>query len=136
MASLTLENSPSTCSRWNNGAFPQKSNHHEVRYHTRCKSEQAGRPACLPTIRLLQLRNARSIQYEGFNGPERPASYLSEGSKQETMAMTIITGRRGALKTFALTMATSAIGLAWGDRPAAAAVEPAWMPPGATHLEA
>jgi intracellular sulfur oxidation DsrE/DsrF family protein len=65
-----------------------------------------------------------------------PASYLSEDSKREMTAMTIITGRRGALRTFALTMATSAIGLAWGDRPAAAAVEPAWMPPGATHLEA
>jgi hypothetical protein len=65
-----------------------------------------------------------------------PASYLSEDSKQETTAMTIITGRRGALRTFALTMATSAIGLAWGDRPAAAALEPAWMPAGATHLEA
>jgi hypothetical protein len=52
-------------------------------------------------------------------------------------AMKMITGRRGVLRTFALTMATSAIALAWaGDRPAAAAVEPALTPPGATHLEA
>src|ERR1700738_2150116 len=51
--------------------------------------------------------------------------------------MRLITGRRGVLRTFALTMATSAIGLAWaGNRPAAAAVEPALTPPGATHLEA
>jgi len=65
-----------------------------------------------------------------------PAFYLPENSKQEMTAMTIIAGRRGALRTFALTMATSAIGLAWAaDRPAAA-VEPALTPPGATHLEA
>jgi hypothetical protein len=51
--------------------------------------------------------------------------------------MKIITGRRGVLRTFALTMATSAIGLASaGARPAAAAVESALTPPGATHLEA
>jgi hypothetical protein len=51
--------------------------------------------------------------------------------------MKIITGRRGVLRTFALTMATSAIGLALaGARPAAAAVESALTPPGATHLEA
>jgi hypothetical protein len=65
-----------------------------------------------------------------------PAGYLPEDSKQEVTTMKIVTGRRGVLRTFALTMATSAIGLAWGDRPAAAAVEPAWMPAGATHLEA
>jgi intracellular sulfur oxidation DsrE/DsrF family protein len=51
-------------------------------------------------------------------------------------AMKIVTGRRGVLRTFALTMAASAIGPAWGNRPAAAAVEPARMPSGATHLEA
>src|ERR1700704_1022853 len=51
--------------------------------------------------------------------------------------MKIITGRRGVLRTFALTMATSAIGLVLaGARPAAAAVESALTPPGATHLEA
>ncbi len=51
--------------------------------------------------------------------------------------MTIITGRRGVLRTFALTMATSAIGVASaGGKPAAAAVESALMPPGATHLDA
>ena len=47
----------------------------------------------------------------------------------------MITGRRGVLRTFALTMATSAIGLA-AARPAAAAVESALTPPGATHLDA
>ena len=66
-----------------------------------------------------------------------PAGYLPEDSKQEMTAMKIVTGRRGALKTFALTMTTSAIGLASaGDRPAAAAVESALTPAGATHLEA
>ncbi len=51
--------------------------------------------------------------------------------------MTIITGRRGVLRTFALTMATSAIGVASaGGKPAAAAVESALTPAGATHLEA
>lgn len=51
--------------------------------------------------------------------------------------MEIVTGRRGVLRTFALTMATSAIGLlSVGNRPAAAAVEPALMPAGATRLEA
>jgi hypothetical protein len=45
--------------------------------------------------------------------------------------MKIITGRRGVLRTFALTMATSAIGVASaGVKPAAAAVESALMPPG------
>src|SRR5258705_5941749 len=53
------------------------------------------------------------------------------------MAMKIATGRRGVLRTFALTMATSAIGLASaGGRPVAAAVESALTPPGATQLEA
>jgi hypothetical protein len=52
-------------------------------------------------------------------------------------AMTIVTGRRGALTTFALTVATGAIGLASASaKPAAAAVESALTPPGATHLDA
>ena len=51
--------------------------------------------------------------------------------------MKIITGRRGVLRTFALTMATGAIGLASAAaKPAAATVESALMPPGATHLDA
>src|SRR5437879_12410348 len=51
--------------------------------------------------------------------------------------MKMITGRRGALTTFAFTMATGAIGLApAGAKPAAAAVESALTPPGATHLDA
>src|SRR4030081_3690903 len=66
-----------------------------------------------------------------------PAGYLPEDSKQEMMAMKIVTGRRGVLRTFALTMATSAIGLALaGARPAAAAGETALTTPRATHLEA
>src|SRR5258705_5567003 len=51
--------------------------------------------------------------------------------------MKVVTGRRGVLRTFALTLATGAIGLASAAaRPAAAAVESALTPPGATHLDA
>jgi intracellular sulfur oxidation DsrE/DsrF family protein len=65
-----------------------------------------------------------------------PPIYLPERSNRET-AMNMVAGRRRALKTFALTVATSAIGIASATaKPAAAAVEPALMPPGATHLEA
>src|SRR5258705_7528912 len=50
--------------------------------------------------------------------------------------MRIVTGRRGVLRTFALTMATGAIGLASAAaKPATAAVESALTPPGATHLD-
>src|SRR5258707_5440878 len=51
--------------------------------------------------------------------------------------MKVVSGRRSVLRTFALTMATSAIGLASAAaKPAAAAVESALTPPGATHLDA
>jgi hypothetical protein len=51
--------------------------------------------------------------------------------------MKVASGRRGVLQTFALTIATGAIGLASAAaRPAAAAVESALTPPGATHLDA
>src|SRR5258708_20726926 len=51
--------------------------------------------------------------------------------------VSIVSARRRVLKTFALTMATSAIRLASaGAKPAAAAVESALTPPGATHLDA
>ena len=51
--------------------------------------------------------------------------------------MKIIAGRRGVLRTFALTMATGAIGLASaGPKPVVAAVESALTPPGATRLDA
>ena len=51
--------------------------------------------------------------------------------------MKVVTGRRGVLRTFALTMATGGIGLASAAaKPAAAAVESALTPPGATHLDA
>jgi hypothetical protein len=50
--------------------------------------------------------------------------------------MKLITGRRVVLRTFALTMATSAIGVASAAaKPAAAALGSALMPPGATYLE-
>jgi hypothetical protein len=67
-------------------------------------------------------RTAISIQTLG------KAANLPEDGKQEMTVMKIITGRRGVLRTPTLTMATSAIGLAWaGNRPAEAAVEPASM---------
>jgi intracellular sulfur oxidation DsrE/DsrF family protein len=65
------------------------------------------------------------------------AAYLSEQGKQEMTAMRRITGRRDALRTLGLTMATSAIGVAAaGAKPAVAAAESALTPPGAMHLEA
>src|ERR1700730_1096822 len=64
------------------------------------------------------------------------AAYLPEGNKQEIAAVKVIAGRRGVLGTLALTAATSAIGLvSAGLKPAAAAVESALTPPGATHLD-
>ena len=51
--------------------------------------------------------------------------------------MKMIAGRRNVLRTFALTTAAGAIGLASARaKPAAAAAEPALTPPGATHLDA
>ena len=51
--------------------------------------------------------------------------------------MTIVTGRRGILRTFTLTVATSVIGLAsTAARPAAASALAALTPPGATRLDA
>ena len=51
--------------------------------------------------------------------------------------MTIVTGRRGILRTFTLTVATSVIGLAsTAAKSAAAAAEAALTPPGATCLDA
>src|SRR3954463_5313078 len=53
------------------------------------------------------------------------------------MDMKIIAGRRSVLRTIALTVATSAIGLASvAARPAAAAAKSALTPAGAAHLEA
>jgi hypothetical protein len=49
----------------------------------------------------------------------------------------VITGRRGILKTFALSLATGVVGLASAAaKPATAAIESALTPPGATHLDA
>jgi intracellular sulfur oxidation DsrE/DsrF family protein len=65
-----------------------------------------------------------------------PDAYLLK-QQQEVAAVKIVTGRRRVLGTFALTMASGAIGLASATtKPAAAAVESALMPPGATHLDA
>ncbi len=51
--------------------------------------------------------------------------------------MKLITGRRRVLRTFALTMTASAIGVASAvAKPATVAVESALTPPGATHLDA
>jgi len=51
--------------------------------------------------------------------------------------VTIVTGRRGILRTFTLTVATSVIGLAsMAAKPAAAAAKAALTPPGATRLDA
>jgi intracellular sulfur oxidation DsrE/DsrF family protein len=53
------------------------------------------------------------------------------------VAMNFIAGRRGILRTFALAAATGTIGLASAAaKPAAATVESALTPPGATHLDA
>jgi hypothetical protein len=51
-------------------------------------------------------------------------------------AVKIITARRGVLRTFAFTMATSMIGVASAATPSVAAVGSALMSPGATNLEA
>jgi hypothetical protein len=51
--------------------------------------------------------------------------------------MNVVTGRRGALRTLALTAATSAIGLASVRAESATAiVESVVVPPGSTHLDA
>ena len=51
--------------------------------------------------------------------------------------MKIVAERRSVLKTFALSMATGAIGLASAQaKPATAAVELELTPPGAMHLDA
>ena len=51
--------------------------------------------------------------------------------------MKIITGRRDVLRTFGLSMAAGAVGLASvGTRPVAATAESALTPAGATHLDA
>ena len=51
--------------------------------------------------------------------------------------MTLVTERRSVLRTFALSMATGAIGLASvAAKPATTAVDSALTPPGATHLDA
>ena len=64
-------------------------------------------------------------------------AYLAERYRQEIAAVDVIAGRRGVLKTLALTAVTSAIGLASARAdPATAAVESALTPPGATQLEA
>jgi hypothetical protein len=66
-----------------------------------------------------------------------PAAYLPGGYTQEIADVNVITGRRGVLRTLALTAATGVIGLASARaEPATAAVKTPLMPPGATHLDA
>jgi hypothetical protein len=63
-------------------------------------------------------------------------AYLPERSRQEIATVNFIAGRRGVLKTLALTAATSVIGLASARaEPVTAATEPALTPPGATYLD-
>jgi hypothetical protein len=66
-----------------------------------------------------------------------PDDHLSEENRQEMAAVNVITGRRGALRTLALTAATSAIGLvSMRSESATAAVGTVVTPPGTTHLDA
>src|SRR5258708_38111358 len=61
-----------------------------------------------------------------------PGAYLLNNGR---CGMNVVAGRRGVLRTFALTMATGVIGLASAaTRPVAAAVDAALTPPGAAHL--
>src|SRR6476620_12713268 len=63
-----------------------------------------------------------------------PGAYLLAAGDA---GMKVVTGRRGVLRTFGLTIGTGAIGLASAAaKPATAAVESALTPPGATHLDA
>jgi hypothetical protein len=64
-------------------------------------------------------------------------THFTESNKREMTAMNVVTGRRGALRTLALTAATSAIGLASvRAESATAVVESVLVPPGSTHLDA
>src|ERR1700737_1588215 len=87
-------------------------------------------------VRALKRVDKGCRYKKGFIGLERtrclPASRRATG----TTAMKFVTERRHALRTFALTMATSAIGVASAAaEPAAAAVGSALTPPGATNLD-
>src|SRR6266436_2438888 len=66
-----------------------------------------------------------------------PAAYLPDSYKQEIAAVNVVAGRRGVLRTLALSLATSAIGLASARaQSGTATVESALIPSGATHLDA
>src|SRR6266481_5048564 len=66
-----------------------------------------------------------------------PAAYLPDSYKQEIAAVNVVAGRRGVLRTLAVSLATSAIGLASARaQSGTATVEPALIPSGATHLDA
>jgi hypothetical protein len=81
-------------------------------------------------------RDARVILSKDLLVSKTPGAYLLK-QQQEMAAVEIVTGRRRVLRTFALTMASGAIGLASAAaKPAAATVESALTPPGATHLDA
>src|SRR6201991_4492085 len=65
------------------------------------------------------------------------AAHLLTQNNQEVAAVKVITGRRGVLRTLALTAATTAIALVSARaEPAPTPAESALTPPGATHLDA
>jgi len=65
-----------------------------------------------------------------------PAAYLPDSYKQEITAVNVVAGRRGVLRTLALSLATSAIGLASARaQSGSATVESSLIPSGATRLD-
>src|SRR5882757_3403020 len=90
----------------------------------------------MPLI-AIQGSSQKIVHLKRFIGPESPRCLPPERQRQEMTVMKMIAGRRNVLRTFALTTAAGAIGLASAvAKPAAAAVESALTPPGATHLDA
>jgi hypothetical protein len=64
-------------------------------------------------------------------------THFTESNKQEMTAVNVVAGRRSALRTLALTAATSSIGLvSVRAEPATAIVKSVATPPGSTHLDA
>jgi len=91
---------------------------------------ESGEAGGLPTTAFCNVRDARLIQYKRFKWSWTILLILRENSGNN--GMKIITGR-GAIETFALTMATTRSVLHWRGQTTAAAVESV-TPPGATHL--
>src|SRR5437879_3065489 len=85
-----------------------------------------------PRIRTL-MRSSHSNCLMASNNTD---AYLPERYRQEIATVNVSPGRRGVLRTLALTAATSVIGLASARaEPAAAAAESALTPRGATYLD-